>query len=68
MPYRKRVKHVPLVTIVLLLCGLLPGLVFLLWLWRRRQRYQEELTALVRRWRQTGQPEPEASFFQLYGY
>jgi hypothetical protein len=68
VPYRKRGRWTPVLTSVLLLCGVLPGLVYLLWLWQRRQTYSRELAELVQRWRRAGQPEPTASFFRLYAH
>ncbi len=66
VPYRKRLRRARWITLALLLCGVVPGLLFLAWLKRRQWTYQRELKGLVQRWREAGQPEPEASFFQLY--
>lgn len=60
VPYRKRQRLAPLY--VLLTAGL-----YLLWLWWRNREYKQQLAALVKRWQQAGKPDPEASFFQLYG-
>jgi hypothetical protein len=68
VPSCRRQHWAPLLAVGLLLCGVLPGLVYLAWLWQRRRRYRTELKALVKRWRQAGQPEPSASFFRLYGH
>ena len=68
VPACRRQRWAPLLAVVLLLCGVLPGLVYLAWLWQRRRRYRTELKALVKRWRQAGQPEASASFFRLYGH
>lgn len=68
VPSCRRQRWAPLLAVGLLLCGVLPGLVYLTWLWQRRRRYRSELKALVKRWRQAGQPEPSASFFRLYGH
>ena len=67
VPYRKRLRHAKLISAVLLLCGVLPGLAFLGWLGQRNKAYQRDLNDLVKRWRAAGQPEPLASFFTLYG-
>ena len=68
VPYRRRLPWAPLLTVGLLLCGVLPGLVYGLWLWQRQQTYRRELAELVKRWRRAGQPEPSASFFHLYAH
>ena len=68
VPYRKRLRHGRLIAILLLLCAVLPGLIYLVWMRRREKTYQRELTALVKRWRSAGQPEPLSSFFRLYGH
>lgn len=68
VPYRKRQRWTPALVAALLLCGVLPGLVYLLWLWHQRQLYRRELADLVMRWRRAGQPEPKASFFRLYAH
>lgn len=68
VPYSKRQPWRPALLVGLLLCGVLPGLLYLLWLWQRRQSYRRELADLVRRWRRAGQPEPTASFFRLYAH
>ncbi|MFM7312900.1 MAG: hypothetical protein ACKO0M_07000 [Cyanobium sp.] len=67
IPYRPRQPWQPWILIGLLLCGVVPGLIFALWLAIRRRAYRRELAALVQRWRRAGMPEPAASFFELYG-
>lgn len=67
VPYRKRQPLAPLIAVLLLLCAVLPGLIYLGWLWWRRRSYKRDLSALVDRWRKAGKPEPSRSFFQLYG-
>lgn len=67
VPYRKRLRHTKLITALLLLCGILPGLLRLAWLRQERKAYEQGLIDLVKRWRTAGQPEPLASFFTLYG-
>lgn len=55
-----------LITLLLLACVLVPGVLY----WRRaqqeRRRYQHDLDNLVRRWRTMGHPDPPNSFFSLY--
>jgi hypothetical protein len=60
VPYRKRQPLAPLYAL------LTAGLYLLCQSWKQRQ-YSKQLAALVKRWQQAGRPEPEASFFQLYG-
>ena len=67
IPYRRKQRWAPLIAIPLLLCGVIPGLIYLAWLWQRRRSSNRELAALVKRWQSAGRPEPEPSFFQLYG-
>ena len=67
IPYRRRRHEEPLIAAVLLVCGVLPGVVYLIWLSGRRRQYRQELSKLVQRWRKAGMPEPAASFFTLYG-
>ena len=67
IPYYRRRKSEPLVAVLLLLCGVVPGVIYLIWLQRQRRRYRHELDKLVQRWRRAGMPEPAASFFLLYG-
>ena len=68
VPYRNPQPWAPLLTIGLLLFGVLPGILYGLWLWQRHRTYRGELAELVKRWRQAGQPEPSASFFYLYAH
>ena len=56
----------PLLTAALLLCGVVPGLVYLFRGQTKKRRYQRDLEALAQRWRQAGKPEPPDSFFSLY--
>ena len=67
IPYRRRRHEEPLIAAVLLICGVVPGLIYLIWLSGRRRLYRQELNKLVQRWRKAGMPEPAASFFTLYG-
>ena len=66
IPYRRRRHSEPLVALLLLLCGVVPGMVYLIWLQGRRRQYRQELDKLVKRWKRAGMPEPAASFFLLY--
>jgi hypothetical protein len=56
-----------LITLALLLCCLIPGLVYYVRVvLRNRDEYQTNLNELVSRWRLVGQPDPPASFFAHY--
>ncbi|MEO1002657.1 MAG: hypothetical protein AAFX65_06040 [Cyanobacteria bacterium J06638_7] len=48
-----------LVALLLLLCLLIPGLVYIALLLRRQQRYERDLQQLVKRWRAAGSPAPD---------
>jgi hypothetical protein len=52
-------------TVVLLLLGLVPGLVYLAWALPRDGRYRRALAALERRWVAAGKPEPPDPAFQF---
>ncbi len=47
-----------LITVLLLLCLLIPGLVYIALLAKRQRRYQKELEQLTKQWRAAGMPEP----------
>ena len=64
MPVRRRLE--PVVTIVLLLCGIIPGVIYIIRGKQRRAHYKKELEGLVKRWRMMGKPDPADSFFALY--
>ncbi len=52
----------------LLLLGLLPGIVFLIWAVPRGRRYHQAMVKLVRQWRAVGMPDPvDAAFQRLVG-
>ena len=68
VPYCRTRRWAVLEAALLLLCGVVPGLIYLSWQAKRRQRYLRELQELVKRWRAAGQPEPPASFYRLYGH
>lgn len=68
VPYCPKRRWAALEAVVLLLCGVVPGLLYLSWQANRRRRYRRELAELVKRWRAAGQPEPPASFYRLYGH
>jgi hypothetical protein len=66
-PYPPSENRQGLITLGLLLCGLIPGLVYYFKVVRgNRERYQHNLTELVKRWRLLARPDPPASFFALY--
>ena len=67
IPYRQHQRWQPLLVVALLACGVVPGVLYLMWLAFSRRTYRRELAGLVQRWRRAGMPEPAASFFQLYG-
>lgn len=48
----------------LLLLGLLPGIVFLIWAVPRGRRYRQAMVKLVRQWRAAGTPDPVDAAFQ----
>ncbi len=48
-----------LITVLLLLCLLIPGLVYIALLAKRQRRYQKELEQLTKQWRAAGMPEPD---------
>ena len=64
MPVRRRLE--PLVSVVLLLCGVVPGVIYILRGRNKRKQYAEDLKGLVHRWRMMGKPDPADSFFALY--
>jgi len=64
MPVRRRLE--PLVSVVLLLCGIVPGVIYILRGRNKRKQYTEDLKGLVHRWRMMGKPDPADSFFALY--
>ncbi len=52
----------------LLLLGLLPGIVFLIWALPRGRRYQQAIAVLLRQWRAAGTPDPiDEAFLRLVG-
>lgn len=57
VPYCRKRRWAALEAVVLLLCGVVPGLIYLSWQANRRRRYRRELAELVKRWRAAGQPE-----------
>jgi len=64
MPVRRHLE--PLVSVVLLLCGIVPGVIYILRGRKKRKQYAEDLKGLVHRWRMMGKPDPADSFFALY--
>jgi hypothetical protein len=64
LPYPRAPRYarqLPLVLLLLLL-GVIPGLVLITTLVKRRNRYRQELEQLVKRWRVAGIPDPDISF------
>ncbi|QVL52358.1 MAG: hypothetical protein KFB97_13135 [Cyanobium sp. M30B3] len=66
-PYEEGVKRRQWILWGLLLCGVVPGVIYY---YRRvrpaRRQYQDDLRQLVDRWRMQGKPDPPHSFFLLY--
>jgi hypothetical protein len=56
----------PWLSIGLLFCCLVPGVLHLLQRQRLQKDYQQNLTDLVDRWRMAAKPDPPDSFFSLY--
>jgi len=56
-----------LIGLVLLIPGVLPGLIYLVWAWRRHQQYTKDLKALVVRWRGLQRPDPRPEWFDTLG-
>ncbi len=66
-PYPPNENRQGLITLALLLCCLLPGLVYYVRVvLRNRNEYQHNLNELVNRWRLVGEPDPPPSFFAHY--
>jgi hypothetical protein len=66
-PFPPRENREGLITLALLLCCLIPGLVYYVRVvLRNRDAYQTNLNELVNRWRLVGQPDPPPSFFAHY--
>jgi hypothetical protein len=68
VPYRRKQRWEPAVAVLLLLCGVIPGVAYILWLSAQQRASNRELAALVKRWQAAGKPEPASSFFELYGH
>lgn len=66
VPYHRKPRWVPWAAFGLLICGVIPGLVFIAWRQKQAAAYQHQLNALVARWKAAGHPEPQESFFRLY--
>lgn len=64
MPPHRKLE--PVVSVALLLCCLLPGVLYILQGQRLRKAYQADLDGLVERWRMASKPDPADSFFALY--
>lgn len=66
-PFPPNENREGLITLALLLCCLIPGLVYYARVvLANRSRYQSSLNELVNRWRLLGQPDPPSSFFAHY--
>ena len=66
-PYEEGVRKQKLISLGLLLCCVVPGVIYYLRRVRAPHRqYLADLSQLVNRWRMEGKPDPPASFFQLY--
>lgn len=66
-PYPPDENRQGLITLALLLCCLVPGLVYYFRVvLSNRNQYQTNLNELVNRWRLVGQPDPPPSFFAHY--
>ena len=66
-PYPPKENREGLITLALLLCCVVPGLVYYVRVvLRNRDAYQTNLNELVNRWRLVGQPDPPPSFFAHY--
>lgn len=66
-PYQSSETRHGLITLALLLCCVIPGLVYYVMVVRRqRSQYQEALHELVNRWRLLGRPDPPPNFFAHY--
>ena len=64
MPPKRRFET--LKAIGLLICGIVPGLLYIRRGLQRRTAYQADLDGLVERWRMASKPDPADSFFALY--
>ncbi|EDY39788.1 hypothetical protein CPCC7001_2669 [Cyanobium sp. PCC 7001] len=58
-------RHV-LIGAALLLLGVVPGVIYFIWLGGRYSTYRKDLSDLVTRWRSLGKQDPDPSFFRLY--
>jgi hypothetical protein len=66
-PFPPRENREGLITLALLLCCVVPGLVYYVRVvLRNRSEYQTNLNDLVSRWRLVGQPDPPPTFFAHY--
>jgi hypothetical protein len=66
-PVPPRENREGLITLALLLCCVIPGLVYYVRVvLGNRSKYQSNLNELMNRWRLLGQPDPPAAFFAHY--
>ena len=64
MPPQRKLETIT--SLALLLCCLVPGVLYILQGQRQRKTYRQDLEGLVHRWRMAGKPDPADSFFALY--
>ena len=64
MPVERKMEL--LSSLGLLLCCVIPGVIYILRGQQLRRAYTEDLKGLVHRWRMAGKPDPADSFFSLY--
>ena len=64
MPVERKMEL--LSSVGLLLCCVIPGVIYILRGQQLRRAYTEDLKGLVHRWRMAGKPDPADSFFSLY--
>jgi hypothetical protein len=66
-PYAGSENKRALITLGLLLCCVVPGLVYYWYgVLKPRDQYKKDLDQLVMRWRSRGKPDPPESFFALF--
>ena len=64
MPVERKMEL--LSSVGLLLCCVIPGVIYILRGQQLRRAYAADLKGLVHRWRMAGKPDPADSFFALY--
>lgn len=53
--------------LLLLIPGIIPGVLYLLYAWRRHLQYKTDVKALVMRWRSYQRPDPSEAWFDSLG-